>query len=383
MKGKQLATLAVAAVVLMSLAVYSTKRNGTRTTVATSGKLFPSLAINDVQSIDIRAPSDTVTVARVDGLWRVAERFQYPADFDKVRSLLNKLATVKSLRPIEANPQQRADLQLQQDAGGTAARPTVITLRDASGTVMETVLLGKERTREGEGAPSYGGYPDGRFVATSKGDVHLIGDTLEEAITLPRSWMDEEFVNLPAEEILSVEVTGSAGGPVKLSRNSGLIPFSLPSIPDGKETDESKLSRLTSALAYLRFSDVADPKAEPSSLGMEKPVRYTATTSKGVTCTLLLGSPVGPDCKHHTTLSMEFTPPPPPADPAAATNGAAKAQAELNARTAADVARLSAKLKPWTYVLGKYEAESLMLGYSDLLKDKGGTGTTPAEEVTK
>lgn len=383
MKGKQLATLAVAAVILLSLAVYSTKRTGTRTTVATSARLFPALAINDVQSIDIRAPSETVTVARVDGLWRVAERFQYPADFDKVRNLLNKLATVKSLRPMDANPQQRADLQLQQDATGTATRPTVITLRNASGAVMETLLLGKERIKEGEGAAPHGGYPDGRFVATGKGDVHLVGDTLEEAITLPRSWMDEEFVHLPAEEILSIEVAGAAGGPVTLSRNSGLIPFTLPSIPDGKEADESKLSRLTSALAYLRFSDVADPKAEPASLGMEKPVRYTATTSKGVTCTVLLGQPVGPEGRQHATLSMTFTPPPPPADPAAATNGAAKAQAELDTRTAADVARLSARLKPWTYVLGKYEAESLMLGYSDLLKDKAAPGTTPAEEENK
>lgn len=386
MKGKQLAILTVAAVILVALAVTSKQRQVRRTTVSTGNKVFPGLAVNDVQSILLQSPSDTVTVSRAGGIWRVAERFQYPADFDKVRNLLNKLADVKSLRTIRAAPAQRAELHLATDgAAGADARPTVLTLRDASGKTLETILLGKQRMRT-EAAPEaspFGGFPDGRFVANGKGDIFLAGDPLDEAMPSPRSWVDEEFVTIPAEEIVSIEVTGSTNGAIKLSRDKGSTPFVLPSIPAGKETDTDKLSRLTSALSYLRFEEVADPKASPASLGLDKPMTFAATTAKGITCTVRIGRAPAPESKYHATVAMTFTPPPAPpaADDAAATNGVAKAQAEQNAKTAAETARLSEKLKSWTYTLGNYEAESLVLGYADLLKDKAAPEEKKPEAV--
>ncbi len=382
MKGKSLTILAVAAVLLVSLAILSRQRSGRQPAASPAGKILPGLAVNEVQSFEIRTPSGTTTVARLDGLWRIAEKFQYPADFDKVRSLLNKLASLKSLRTLETTPQQRADLHLVDGVSEPAKQPSVITLRNSSGGVMETLVLGKERLREGEGAGPYGGYPDSRFVATRSGTIHLAGETLEEAMPLPRSWMDEEFISIPAEEILSLEVTGTTNGAIRLTRTSGTTPFTLPSIPEGREADETRISRLTSALAYLRFDDVADPKADPAALGLQQPVRLTASTSKGVTCTIQVGQPLSQEGKRPVTVTLSHTPPALPADPAASTNNPATTLSEQNAKTAADVARLSGKLRSWTYVLGKYEAESLILGYSDLLKDKSAPGATP-ETIAK
>lgn len=385
MKGKQLAILTLVAVILVALAFASKRRQAGRNPVSAGRKILPELAVNDVQSILIQAPDGTATVARTEGLWRVAERFQYPADFDKIRNLLNKLAELKSLQTVRATPRQRTELRLAPDAAaGADGQPTVLTLRNASGQTMETLWLGKERMpQQAMEADPYGGYPDGRFVATSKGDVFLAGDPLDEVLSSPRAWMDEEFVTIPAEEVLAIEVSGVTNGAIRLSRTDGAKPFALPSVPEGKEADADKLSRLASALAYLRFEDVAQPNTSPAAAGLDKPVIFTATTSKGVTCTLRIGRPTAPEGRYHAAVAMSFTPPPAPAATAeaASTNAVAKAREEQNAKTAAHVARLSEKLSPWTYVLGKYEAETLVMGYSDLLKDKSAPETGKPESA--
>lgn len=384
MKGKSLVILTFVAIVLVALAVVSNKRQSVRNKVVIGQKVLPSLAINDVQSISIEAPSATATVARIDGLWRVPSRYNYPADFEKIRTLLTKLAELKSLRTVRATQQQRQELHLAQAGAATAdATPTVIALKDASGKPIEMLLLGKERMRAHGGVETspYGSFPDGRFVATSKGSIHLVGDTLLDAAPNARSWMDEEFATLNADDILSIEVNGTTNGAISLARARGGEPFTLPSVPSGKETDSSKLARLTSALSYLRFEDVADPATPASATGLDRPVSFIAKTAKGVTCTLKIGHLPAAGSKYYAKVALTFSAP--PASAAGGTNTVAAAQAEQTAKTAEDTARLSQKLSPWIYVIGEYEAEALVMGYADLLKDKPATEAVKPDATTK
>lgn len=372
MKGKHLLLLTVVAAILVGMALLTTRKQDKASSTAIGSKVIPGLAINDIQTVEIKATASSVTVAKIDGIWRVANRHNYPADFGKIRELLTKLADLKTLQSIRATEQQRRELQLLPGSTSDAlTQPTILDLKDASGKSRETLLLGKERMRPSSSpeASPYDNFPDGRFIATSKGNIVLVGDALSEAVTTPRSWMDEEFVKVPSENLASIAISGSTNGTILLTRTNGNSEFTIPHIPEGKEADSAKLSRLTSALNYLRFEDIATPGTPDDKTGLDKPITFTAKTFNGESYTITIGHSSAQESKYFARVAASFTAPPAAAN-TNITNQLATAQAAQNEKSATDAKILSDKLAPWTYILDSYSAESLTMGFADLLKDK-------------
>lgn len=381
MKGKQLLILTLIAAILTGLAMFLSTKRPAHSGVVVGKKVLPSLRVNDIQALEISSASETVTVTRTDGIWRVVNRHNYPADFGKIRDLLTKLADLKVLQSVRATVQQRRELHLLHGPAADASeQPTVLNMKDAAGQPVETLLLGKERIRPSASPdPSpYGNFPDGRFIATGKGKIFLVGDTLTEAVTAPRSWMEDELLSIKPEDIASIEVNGATNGTIMLTRTNGNASFTLPEIPDGKVADESSLTRLSSSLSYLRFEDIADPSAAMDSTGLEKPVTFIARTFNGAAYTVSVGRSAAPDRKYYARFSVSFSSPL-PSVAADSSNRIDKAQVTANEKLAADTKRLAAKLTPWTYILNAYTAESFTMGYGNLLKDK----PKPAENKTE
>lgn len=372
MNGKHLLLLTIVAAILVGMAMLSTQKQAKASSSAVGGKAIPGLAINNIQTIEIKAPASTVTVAKVDGIWRVANRHNYPADFDKIRELLTKLADLKTLQSIRATEQQRRELHLIPGSTSDAlTQPTILDLKDASGKSLETLLLGKERMRPSANpeASPYDSFPDGRFIATSKGNILLVGDALPEAVTTPRSWMDEEFIKVKSEDIASIEISGSTKGAILLTRANSNSEFTIPHVPEGKEADATKLSRLTSTLNDLKFEDIATPGTPDEKMGLNKPITFIARTFKGESFTITIGQATAPESKYYARFAASFSAPPAAAG-TDTTNQLVTAQAALNEKSAADTKILSDKLSPWTYILDSYNAEALSMGFTDLLKDK-------------
>lgn len=377
MKAKQLITLAGVAAAMIGLAVWSSKQEARKTEAAAiGGKVLPDLQkqLNDIAAIRIQAPDSTVTVTRTEGVWRVPAKWNYPADFGKVRDLLNKLADVKTLQSIRTTPAERAELQLLTPADrGTTNREqtaTLIQMLDKSGKAVSALYLGKVRSRPGP-EPGMGGYPDGRFVMSSEGQTSLIGDSLSEVTTTGRDWLDNDFLNV--SDVVAIHVSGGTNGEIRAERATpeGELKLKDP-IPDTKEVDSSKLSQLGSALSYLRFEDVADPKLPPAQTGLDKPLTYEALSKKGEKITLRLGKSPAGDSRRYASVSVAFEAPAAPASSGSDTNQIAQAKAREteNAKTAASVKTLNARLSPWIYLLGQSNAETLGMGYNELLKDK-------------
>lgn len=381
MKGKQLIILIVVAAALAGLAVMTSRKEQQVTArVAIGSKVMPGLAtrLNDIKTVAIETPAATTQVARIDGVWRVPGKYNYPADFGKLRGLLNRLAELKALQALRTTPVERGDLRLLTDADtgatNTATRATTLRFLDKDARTITSLHLGKNRNRpapEGQEGPG-GGYPDSRFVMTDMGQVLLVGETLQEADSRDKDWLDMDFLNVNSADIVAIQVTGSTNGDLQLSRPASGGEMELTTaIPSGKEVDSSKLGRTGSALGYLRFEDVADPALTRETTGLAKPVTYQARTAKGEIYTLRIGKGTGSD-NYYASVNVAFEAPPAPASPATGTNAvaAAKAQADANARTAEAVKLLNGKLSPWTYVLSQYSVEALTMGLGDVLKDK-------------
>lgn len=377
MKGKQLVILIVVAAALAGLAVLTSRKEEQKTPRgAIGGKVLPGLAqrLNEIQKVVVETPDATATVARVEGTWRVPAKFNYPADFGKLRALLSKLADLKTLQVLRTTPAERGDLQLltAADSGATnaASRATVLRFLDKDAKPVGTLHLGKNRNRPApEGAEGMGGYPDSRFVMDDQGRVMLVGEVLYELAVSDKDWLDMEFLNINATDIVDLQVSGATNGDFHLARppSGGELALVQP-VPAGKEVDTAKLGRVGSALSYLRFDDIADPALPPDKTGLDKAVTFKARTAKGELYTLRIGGSVNGDARRHATVTVAFEAPPAPAG-TTTNEAAAKAHAETNAKAADAAKAMNARLSPWTYLLSSYSTETLVMGLGDLLKD--------------
>ena len=395
MKAKQLFVLIVAALLLAGLAVWTSRKEARSTAPTDVGnKLLPALEanMNDVNAIVIRSASETATVARADGIWRVAGKFDYPADFTKVRELLTRLADLKILQSMRATPALLADLQL----GATptvepGAQTAFIDLKDKDGKVLASLRAGKPHMRSTPGDEQTGpngGYPDGRFVATGTDRILVVGDPLSELSATDKNWLDAELVNVASTDLTRIDITGATSGVVRLERQGTNPDWTLKDIPSGKEADTSKLPRVASALSFLRFDDIADPKLTPAQTGLDKPVTFQGRTAKGEVYTVRVGKSPQGDTRRYAAFAVTFEPPvvaPAPAGTNAVAS--AKAQAGEQAKTAAQVKQLDEKLGHWVYLLNSYQAEALCMGHDDLIKPKPQETTetkeTKAEKAEK
>lgn len=379
MKAKQLGILVIVAVVLVGLTVLKNRseHRSTESSAAAGKPVLANLPLNDVERIVVAAPSGTSVVSRVDGAWRVPGKFNYPASFTKVRDLLRKLADVKVLQPVKLSPAQMAELQLalSGETGSTnaGALATTVTLQGTNGKVLAALRLGKNRMRSApaeEGMP--GGFPDGRFVATDREHVFLIGETLDEASSVDKDWMDTEaFVNVDGESVVSVDVVGATNGAVHIERPASGGDLAFKTIPAGKEMDTAKVNRLKGALAYLRFDDLADPNIPAVEAGFDKPVAYKAVTKKGEVYTVTLGKLDKGDTHRYAKIAVAFDAAAfvPPAAPAAGTNAPA-AKDDAVKKAAETVKALNERISPWVYLLDRYTSDSMAIGAEELLANK-------------
>lgn len=377
MKGKQLILLVGAAAVLGGVALWTNREmDSSAAGTRTGEKVVPDLAVNDVAGISLQTAAGTTTVAQVDGTWRVKGKYNYPADFGRVRELVTKLTELKVLRTLRTTPAERADLQLltaaDPAATNTDGQAASLQLLDRNGTPMVRLFAGiQHSSRSAEGGP--GGYPDGRFLMSEEGTVMLVNDPLQEFNSQDRDWLEGEFLNVNSTELESVAVRGATNGAVVAVKTDRAAGFALQGvIPAGKEVDQEKLNRLIGALGYLRFDDIADPTLPASQTGLDQPIRYQARTTKGEIYTVLAGKAVGTQRYAKVSVSFEAPEPGLPSDAGPGTNTVeqARKQAEANAAVAQQARTLNDKLNPWIYLLGAASAETITLGFTDVLKDK-------------
>jgi hypothetical protein len=387
MKTKPLFILIVCAVILALVAVRMSRNETRRSTPPQLGnKVLPSLerSVNDVGGVLVCSPSVTTRVARIDGIWRVPGKHNYPADFSKVRELLTKLVDLKILQSIRSSPAVLSDLQLGMTASGPASAAILLDLQDRTGRTLATLRVGKPRLRsapEGEMSP-YGSFPDGRFVATDNDHVYLVGDALTELATSDKDWLDAEFLNVNSSDVTSIEVTGTTSGVARVERTSPSGELALKDLKAGQQADAAKLNSLAASLSFLRFDDIADPALTPEQTGLDKPVVFKGKTRKGEVYTVRIGKSPEGDSRRYVSASVAFeTPPAPPAGTNAAQVAALKIEAAEQAKTAAAVQQLEARISPWVYLINSYQAEAIARGHADLVAVKQEEKKEPTPEA--
>jgi hypothetical protein len=268
---------------------------------ATLGQpLLKGLQASQIAAIAIRQPKGSITIAKKDDRWVIAERDGFPADFDKVRNFVLQAISLKIGQAEAIGDKDRARLML--DAGGTA-----IEFRGADGKPLAGLTAGKKYFKTEPENPQKA-IGDGRYVALpgNEKQVLVVADPLTQASTSTADWISK--TGFEVEKVKSLEVRDAAGAAWKIERSGDNADWKLDGIRGDEKLDAAKANAAGYTFAQIELADVAPKDARPEDTGLAKPTVVRATTLDGLSYTLKLGRLDGDN--YYATLAVAGEPKP-------------------------------------------------------------------------
>ena len=175
-----------------------------------------------------------------------------------------------------------AELKVGQVARGRKlGAETAVVLKDSSGKELAALKLGDKHMKKPTGqAAMYGGggYPDGRY-AEFAGETVLVKDSLDAFDGDAKNWCNTRIASIPSSDVKAVSFRqGKELVELEKGTNSTWV---LKGLGPKEELDTSKTYSLDSALSYLDFNTVADPKLTEAELGFATGAVYAVTVKDG------------------------------------------------------------------------------------------------------
>lgn len=350
-------------------------------------KLLPNLAINDVAQIRIQTGTNALDLTRINDVWKVKQRANYPADFSKISSLMLKLADLKVIQSEQIGPSQLGRFELLPPGSGSNAG-TLVEFKNDSGKTLGTLLLGKQHMQKAPANSQLGGmgnesWPDGRYVmtATNSGSVVVISDPLQDVQPQPAQWLSKQFLSIQKPSFISVQFP-QATNDWELTRSSETNDWELANPKPDEKLDSSKLYSVTRPFNSANFSDVAPLKVAAKN----NETLLTVKTFDGFTYAASIGPKDESDYPVTFKISANL-----PAEPFADKDEKPDEKAKLDKAFEAEKARLTeklaqeSKLTNWVYMLPSYSVDELLKTREQLLqpptkKEAAPGATTTAKE---
>jgi hypothetical protein len=382
MNRKQLILIFVALVVIGSAAVVlfrQRKESWNQLGAKMGDKVLPHFQPNDVTAIHIRGAAD-LNLVHKNGLWRVAERDDYPANFGRISDLLIKLQGLKVIEANTVGPSQLARVNLEEpgraDVGGT-----LVEFKDGQGGELEALLLGKKHYPDrGEASRALTtAEPDGRYLLLRKDPktVFLISDALAGLEPRPESWLSRDFFKV--ENAKSISITAAdPGNAWKIFHDTPSSAWTLADAKPGETLDAKRAQMITNALATPRFADVALASAAP---GLDRPRTLSVETFDHFAYTFKISSK-GSDDNYRVTFNVTAEIPEGGADAGSKTD---KESPDKNVKLPARL-KQEQSLAPWVYLVNSWILDAVMRDRAQILegyKDANGEAANTAASGQK
>jgi len=384
MKLKTLSMLAVIAAVLIIVAVFMAEQQ--KPGAPTTGQpVFPELktVINDVTELSVATQSGTITLHRQEDIWRVKEKYDYPADLGTVRETLIGLAELTTLEPKTRKPELYEKLGLQ-DVEAEGSLSTGITLKDATGNTVAAAVIGNDRPAQGKS-----GYKEIFIRKAGDPQTWLVEGRLSVEKN-PGKWLDNELVQIETKRVRRLIVThpDKTRLVVEKAKPTGLN-YQVANLPEGLEIESQfTVNNIVSTVTSLSLDDVNPVSEIPFN---DQPV-VTAVfeTFDGLQGTVQL---LPKDEKNYVTISAGFNAdlvwkpePEREAEPEEESEPQAGEQTEQEtqekedaaepeqpklkseAEVKAEIEALNKRVEDWVYVIPKFRADTLLKKPQDLLK---------------
>lgn len=349
----RLAAVTAIAVVLAGVAVW--QRSATGQPDFAPVVMFPSLKANadNVTQVQIETKSASFNVTRsAQGGWTLPDKAGFAADFDAVRKTIIGLADLRLVeqRSERADWHEKLGLVLPK-SGGTG---TLVTLKDAKGEMLASVLLGGAV----EGAAA-GGKQASYVRRPNEPQAYVARGNFAPATTLT-AWLDKSFIELARDRVKAVAMKPFKGRPYTVARDKpGDENFRIvEAIPAGRILrTPGEPNGVGNALLGISFDDVKPLSAADYA----NAARAVFSTFDGLT--LNLGF-IEKDGDYWMSVNAV-------ADPAAAAPAEKPDPKKLKPDIAKEAKELNERLANWSFKLPRYKGSLLTVPLDDLLKPVG------------
>ncbi|MGZ4961333.1 MAG: DUF4340 domain-containing protein [Limisphaerales bacterium] len=265
--------------------------------------VIPDFHPNDIAAIHIKAESD-FRVVRTNGIWRVPDRYDYPANFSQVSELLLDIKKLKVMQSEVVGQSLRARVDLNEPGKGPGSGQ-LVEFEDANGKVLASLLLGRKHDRkQNENEPlGLRGWFDGRYVLlpSEPNNILLVPNELPAAATEPGAWVDHTFFKIENPKIISL-VSPDPQKNWQITRETPTAKWTMDGLNSGESLDVEKIAQATEIWAFPTFLDMGMDL--PASItGLDKPTVITVVTFDNVAYTLKVGKQT-PAGNHVITVSV-------------------------------------------------------------------------------
>lgn len=326
--------------------------------------LFPDLlaAVNEVEKIRVTSAGKSFTLERSSGRWLAADRSGYPANADKVHSLIVGAAGLKRIEPKTEKPELYARLGLEEGEGSGASSPAVAYVLEGTGGRKLAAWI------TGRAAPSKGD-PEASEIY-----VRLPEDPQSWLVEgkLPRDralvdWLDQTIVDIDRKRVREVRVLHRDGEEVVVYKKTfGETDFLLADMPaDTDVNGQWRINDIGRAFTRLELADVQPRDAVSESDAPS--LRVIMHTFDGLKVNLKLYQNVyhtSPAGKSLCVLSASY-------EDALRDETEAKLSA---AEVREEASALNEKWQRWAYTLPDFKTGHLAQKRETLLKDKAAEG---------
>lgn len=260
------------AVTVMKLTQKDTTKSATKR--APGQTLFESFPAPDVATVEIQGADSTVTLAKKDGKWTVAQRESYPANVSYVNEFLRTLTDLKVTRGMEAGPSFAPRFGMDESAKKAEDRGLTATFKDASGKEIAKVSLGKNIESGADAGPMGGGMSVGRYIRNHADDsgFYAVNEMFPSINAEPARWLADGFISPEKIKSITLSQKGKDEPAWKLVRDTEEAEYKLEGAAGSEVLDTTATSPLKSLFSYARFEDVvtADKLAERTGDAAEK-----------------------------------------------------------------------------------------------------------------
>ena len=343
--------------------------------------VFPEFAPDKVARINIQSATNDLSLVVQEGEWTVNERDNYPADFSKISELVTAVWELTPVRQVEVGGAQLGELSLlSPDQEGNTG--TLVTFSDEEGNAIQSVLLGKEKTKERSSSSRFGGgsMPVGRYVRAAEEDapVFLVEETFSAVEVDPSAWLDTTFFSV--EDIRSVAMEGPEEAyQWKVSRETANGEWELANPKEGETLATNKVSSLGSAFSSPSFNDVITEQNAPDETGLNDPKVATIQTFEDFTYRVQIGKKTSDnEYPLKVEVSADLPPVPEPSEGGEGDgdgdNGTSQDEKQAAAeKRRKEIQELHDKLEEqkayqkWTYLVPSYTVNSVLKKRSELM----------------
>lgn len=245
----------------LTILVQSNRANAqpSPTKLATGDLLLKDFPLAEIATMTLEDADDSVTIKKGETQWSIAERDDYPVDFNRFSELVRALTQVTIAQTMRASPAYNERYGMDPQAGKQENHGYGITLADAEGKTMASLQIGKLTNSQQTAT----GGESGRYLRTSSDPdaVYAVNNPIYNLSGNPADWLDPTFLqvrNVASLTLTPASETGMTGW--TLSRDSPDADFIMPTLPAGRELDKIKADPLKNTLSNPQFSDVLSEK---------------------------------------------------------------------------------------------------------------------------